>query len=51
MNIDLLPVGAPRRDWRTTTVGDGGVVVRHHELEKVMEMTDAFASDLQLYAR
>jgi hypothetical protein len=50
VNIDLLPVGAPRRDWRTTTVGDGGVVVRHHELAKVLEMTDAFARDLTLYA-
>ena len=34
VSIDLLPVGAPRRDWRTTTVGDGGVVVRHHELQR-----------------
>ena len=50
MNIDLLPLGAPRRDWRTTTVGDGGVVVRHYELQTVLEMTDAFARDLQLYA-
>src|SRR5690349_12704996 len=50
MNIDLLPIGAPRRDWRTTTVADGGVVVRHHELARVVEMTDAFARDLQLYA-
>ena len=50
VNVDLLPIGAPRRDWRTTTVGDGGVVVRHHELQKVIEMTDAFARDLQLYA-
>ena len=50
VNIDLLPIGAHRRDWRTTTVGDGGVVVRHHELAKVIEMTDRFAADLQLYA-
>jgi len=25
-------------------------VVRHHELAKVLEMTEAFACDLQLYA-
>jgi hypothetical protein len=48
--VDLLPVGAPRRDWRATTVGDGIVVVRHHELQRVIEMTEGFASDLQLYA-
>ena len=50
VTVDLLPIGAHRRDWRTTTVGDGGVVVRHHELAKVIEMTDRFAADLQLYA-
>ncbi len=50
VDVDLLPVGAPRRDWRTTVVGDGGVVVRHHELAKVIEMTERFAADLHLYA-
>jgi ATP-grasp domain len=50
VNVDLLPIGAPRRDWRTTTVADGGVVVRHYELQKVIEMTDAFVRDLRLYA-
>jgi len=48
--VDLLPVGAPRRDWRATTVGDGIVIVRHHELHRVIEMTERFASDLRLYA-
>ncbi|HEX5862273.1 MAG TPA: ATP-grasp domain-containing protein [Nocardioides sp.] len=48
--VDLLPVGAPRRDWRASTIGDGIVMVRHHELQRVMEMTERFASDLQLYA-
>jgi hypothetical protein len=48
--VDLLPVGAPRRDWRATTVGDGIVIVRHHELQRVIEMTERFASDLQIYA-
>lgn len=48
--IDLLPVGAPRRDWRASTIGDGIVMVRHHELQRVMEMTERFASDLRLHA-
>jgi hypothetical protein len=48
--VDLLPVGAPRRDWRATVVGDGWVVVRHPELARVIEMTERFAADLHLYA-
>ena len=48
--VDLLPVGAPRRDWRATTTGDGIVFVRHPDLQQVIDMTERFASDLQLYA-
>ena len=48
--LDLLPVGAPRRDWRSTVTGDGTVIVRHRELAKVIEMTEAFARDFQMYA-
>ena len=38
--LDLLPVGAPRRDWRSTVIGDGMVIVRHPELQPVIEMTE-----------
>jgi ATP-grasp domain len=48
--VDLLPVGAPRRDWRATVISDGTVVVRHPELQRVIEMTERFASDLQMFA-
>jgi hypothetical protein len=48
--LDLLPVGTPRRDWRSTVTGDGMIVVRHEELQKVIEMTEAFAGDFQLHA-
>jgi hypothetical protein len=48
--VDLLPIGAPRRDWRAMLISDGWIVVRHHELQRVIEMTERFASDLQLYA-
>ena len=48
--LDLLPVGAPRRDWRSTVTGDGMIVVRHPELQQVIEMTEAFAGDFQLFA-
>jgi hypothetical protein len=48
--VDLLPIGAPRRDWRATLISDGWIVVRHHDLQRVVEMTERFASDLQIYA-
>jgi hypothetical protein len=48
--VDLLPVGAPRKDWRSTVTGDGMVVVRDYELQNVIDMTEAFASDFQMYA-
>ena len=31
-------------------VGDGWIVVRHHELQRVIEMTERFATDMQVYA-
>lgn len=46
----LLPPGTPRRDWRQTVVSDGFVMLRHPELAKTIEMGDAVASDLHLYA-
>jgi carbamoylphosphate synthase large subunit len=48
--VDLLPVGAPRRDWRATSLSDGVIVVRHRELAKTIEMADRFAAGLHLYA-
>jgi hypothetical protein len=48
--LDLQPVGAPRRDWRSTVTGDGMVVVRHPDLQQVIEMTEAFARDFQMFA-
>jgi hypothetical protein len=38
VTVDLLPLGAPRRDWRATSLSDGVVVVRHRELSKSIEM-------------
>ena len=48
--LDLLPIGAPRRDWRSVIISDGMVIVRHTELSKTQEMAERFASELQLYA-
>lgn len=46
----LLPPGAPRRDWRKTLVSDGFIMLRHPELDRTLEMADAVASELNLYA-
>jgi hypothetical protein len=48
--LDLLPVGAPRRDWRATTIGDGMVIIRHAELPAALEIAERFAAELTLYA-
>ena len=48
--LELLPVGAPRRDWRATLIADGMVIVRHPDLPFAMEMAQHFAADLRLYA-
>ena len=48
--VDLLPIGAPRRDWRATLVSDGMVIVRHPDLATAVALSERFATDLQLYA-
>ena len=48
--IELLPVGAPRRDWRATLIADGMVIIRHPELARALEIAQHFAADLRLYA-
>jgi hypothetical protein len=48
--VDLLPIGAPRRDWRATLISDGFIIVRHPELQLVIDMTERIASDVHMYA-
>lgn len=48
--IDLLPIGAPRRNWVQTLLSDGFVVVRHPDLQATIEMADRVGTDLQLFA-
>jgi hypothetical protein len=47
--IDLLPIGAHRRDWLMTLISDGMVIVRHPDLDTCVEIADRFATELQLY--
>ena len=48
--VELLPLGAQRRDWRQTLLSDGHVIVRHPELATTLEMADRFGSELTLHA-
>jgi hypothetical protein len=50
VHVDLLPVGAPRRDWVLTLVSDGYVTLRHPDLQTAMDMADLVGTDLRLYA-
>ena len=50
VHVDLLPVGAERRNWVQTLVSDGYVVVRHPDLQACYDISDAVGTDLQLYA-
>jgi biotin carboxylase len=50
VHVDLLPIGAPRRDPMQTLISDGMVVVRHADLESAMAIADRVGTDLQLYA-
>ncbi|HEY8378302.1 MAG TPA: ATP-grasp domain-containing protein [Nannocystis sp.] len=47
---NLLPVGAPRRNWRNTLVSDGFLMLRHPELRVLVEISDDIGQNLQLYA-
>ena len=48
--VDLLPIGAQRRDWKQTLLSDGFMIVRHPDLETTCEMADTVGTDLQMYA-
>jgi hypothetical protein len=50
VNVDLVDIGQPRRDWRQTVLSDGYVVVRHPDFEVCEEMANRFAVELNLYA-
>jgi formate-dependent phosphoribosylglycinamide formyltransferase (GAR transformylase) len=48
--VDVLPVGAPRRDWRSSVIGDGLVMVRDPDFARLVTMTERFAAEFQMHA-
>ncbi|MGQ0639268.1 MAG: ATP-grasp domain-containing protein [Gemmatimonadaceae bacterium] len=51
VHIDLLPVGAERRNWIQTLISDGMVTLRHADFQTACEMADQVGMRLQLYAQ
>jgi len=51
VHIDLLPVGAERRNWIQTLVSDGYITARHPDFQTACEMADQIGMRLQLYAQ
>jgi biotin carboxylase len=50
VNVDLLPPGAPRRDWQQTFLSDGSITVRHPDFDECLRMAKIAASEVHLYA-
>lgn len=48
--VDLLSVGTPRRDWKSTLLSDGYLTLRHPDWQTTMDLADAVGTDLNLYA-
>ena len=48
--VDLLPIGAPRRDWKQTLRSDGMIIVRHPDITATCEILDQIGIRLQMYA-
>jgi hypothetical protein len=46
----LLRPGTPRRDWKSTLLSDGYLVVRHPDWDTARAMIDEAARDIHLYA-
>jgi hypothetical protein len=51
VHVELLPYGAPRRNWKQTLISDGYLIVRHPELQTTLEMADLVGTDLNIYAQ
>ena len=50
VNVDLVGIGQPSRDWKQTVLSDGIVVVRHPDLPTTYALADQIATELHIYA-
>lgn len=49
--LDILPLGAPRRDWTKTFLSDGNIVVRHPDHDATLAMAEEAAGTIHVHAR
>lgn len=49
VNVDLVPLGHPRRDWQQTVISDGIIVVRHPDSATSVAMGNEIANSVHLY--
>jgi len=50
VHVELTPIGAPRRDWQSTFLGDGVIVVRDPDEARCWEVAREAATSIQLLA-
>ena len=50
VGVDLLPVGARRRNWKQTLLSDGFVTLRHPDLATMLQMADRIGHEVRLFA-
>lgn len=48
--VDLIPLGQPRRNWKSTLLSDGYVTLRHPDWEETKAMADFVGTELRMYA-
>lgn len=48
--VDLVPVGAPRKDWTQVVTGDGWMVARHMDLGETLALADRLSQDVVLHS-
>ncbi len=46
----LLPIGAPRRNWKHTLVSDGYILLRHPDWATACKLADIVANEVHVYA-
>jgi len=49
--IDLVAVGAPRRDHTREVIGDGWIVARHPDLQTTLHITERLADEVRVLAQ